>query len=316
MLTGDTRLTQYGRYYFDYNSATTAASMEIVFAKSPTPTPTGETEQYLTFDILSDGDIILYNDESTNNKTIYYSVNDGDWVTVTINPSKIYINLRNGDKIRLKGNNESYNGNKIQVDTNANVYGNIMSLIYGDNFVGQIALPSEMNFGYIFSGSKIVNAANLILPVTTLAPYCYENMFRDCTLLTTAPALPAITLANSCYQSMFQGCTSLTTAPELPVTTLAYGCYNNMFRGCTSLTQAPVLPATTLVTYCYSHMFYNCTKLNYIKCLATDISAGNCTSNWVSSVASTGTFVKNPNMTSWTTDVNGAPTGWTVVDNS
>ena len=413
-------LNEYGRYYFDYNSATTAASMEIVFAKSPTPTPTGETEQYLTFDILSDGDIILYNDESTNNKTIYYSVNDGDWVTVTINPSKIYINLRNGDKIRLKGNNESYNGNKIKVDTNANVYGNIMSLIYGDNFVGQITLPSEMNFSYIFSGSKIVNAANLILPATTLAPYCYDNMFRDCTLLTTAPALPATALTYYCYYNMFQGCTSLTTAPELPATTLsqycyhgmfeyctslttapalpattlASACYKNMFQGCTKLTTAPALPATTLASDCYQQMFYNCTSLttvpklpattlehscysymfancvsltiapalpattlandcygsmfrdctslttapelpsttladwcyrnmfygcsslNYIKCLATDISATSPTLEWVSGIAATGTFVKHPNATWWETGISGIPTGWTVVDNS
>ena len=361
-------LNEYGRYYFDYNSATTVASMEIVFAKSPTPTPTGETEQYLTFDILSDGDIILYNDESTNNKTIYYSVNDGDWVTATINPSKIYINLRNGDKIRLKGYNESYNGNNIKVDTNANVYGNIMSLIYGDNCVGQTILPSELNFCNIFFGSKIVNAANLVLPAKTLSPRCYDSMFSNCSELTTAPALPSTTLASGCYQYMFYGCTKLTTAPELPAITLKsscysymfYGCtslatapelpatdltyycyqnmfrgctsltqapvlpattlvtycYQNMFRGCTSLTQAPVLPATTLVTYCYQNMFGGCTSLNYIKCLATDISASNCTKNWVDGVASTGTFVKSSSMESWTTDVNGAPIGWTVVDNS
>ena len=61
-------------------------------------------------------------------------------------------------------------------------------------------------------------------------------------------------------------------------------------------------------------MFYNCTRLNYIKCLATDISATNCTQGWVSGVASTGTFVKNPNMTSWTTGVDGIPSGWTVQD--
>ena len=31
---------------------------------------------------------------------------------------------------------------------------------------------------------------------------------------------------------------------------------------------------------------------------------------------STGTFVKNPNMASWTTGTSGIPTGWTVIDNS
>ena len=154
------------------------------------------------------------------------------------------------------------------------------------------------------------------LPATTLANYCYSSMFSGCISLTTAPTLPATTLASDCYEGMFQNCTSLTTAPELPATTLADYCYSSMFRDCTSLITVPsnLLPATTLANYCYQYMFYNCTRLNYIKCLATDISATNCTSNWVSGVASTGTFVKAAGMTSWTTGVDGIPSGWTVQD--
>lgn len=60
----------------------------------------------------------------------------------------------------------------------------------------------------------------------------------------------------------------------LPATTLVSNCYSNMFYGCTSLTQAPELPATTLASECYRNMFYGCSNLNYIKMLATDISAG------------------------------------------
>ena len=111
---------------------------------------------------------------------------------------------------------------------------------------------------------------------------------------------------------MFRDCTSLTIAPELPATTLTTSCYSNMFRGCTRLTNTPMLPATTLVNGCYSSMFQGCIKLNYIKCLATNISATNCTANWVNRVAATGTFVKASSMTSWTTGVNGIPTNWTV----
>ena len=103
--------------------------------------------------------------------------------------------------------------------------------------------------------------------------------------------LPATTLANNCYDSMFYNCTSLTTAPMLPATTLIFACYSNMFRSCTSLTQAPELPAATLDSNCYQYMFYGCRKLNYIKMLATDISATNCLLNWVQNVSSTGTFV-------------------------
>ena len=88
-----------------------------------------------------------------------------------------------------------------------------------------------------------------------------------------------------------------------------------MFYGCTSLVTAPTLPATTLATYCYRYMFYSCSSLNYIKCLATDISATNCTSSWLKGVASSGTFVKAASMTSWTTGISGIPSGWTVQNN-
>ena len=154
------------------------------------------------------------------------------------------------------------------------------------------------------------------LPATTLASYCYLSMFEDCTSLSTAPALPATTLAGSCYSSMFRGCASLTQAPELPATTLADSCYSFMFYGCTNLTTAPALPATTLADYCYEYMFDGCSSLSYIKCLATDISAYRSRDYWVRGVAATGTFVKNPNKTSWPTGVDGIPEGWTVVNDS
>ena len=153
------------------------------------------------------------------------------------------------------------------------------------------------------------------LPATTLASACYSSMFYRCTSLTTAPKLPATKLEDVCYNNMFWGCTSLKTAPELPATDLKFMCYGSMFRNCSSLTVAPELPATTLAMHCYSGMFCDCTKLNYIKCLATDISATYCTSYWVNNVASTGTFVKNPNMESWTTGTSGIPNNWTIENN-
>ena len=177
------------------------------------------------------------------------------------------------------------------------------------------------------------------LPATTLSNGCYSTMFRGCTSLTTAPELPATTLADNCYWSMFSRCTSLTSAPELPVaslaphcygcmfldctsltdtpelpaTTLANGCYSSMFSGCTSLTSAPELPAATLAESCYRYMFLDCLNLSYIKMFATDVSATDCLTNWVSGVASTGTFVKNSAATWDITGASGIPTGWTVI---
>ena len=194
-------------------------------------------------------------------------------------------------------------------------------------------------YSYMFHGCTSLASAPE-LPATTLASNCYDNMFYRCTSLVSAPELPATTLANNCYSYMFDGCTSLASAPELPATTLTSGCYRYMFQGCTSLVSAPELPATTLATYCYSYMFDGCTslvsapellattlatycysgmfqgcsKLNKITMLATDISAAGCLYTWVNNVSSSGTFIKNPSMTSLPNGANGIPNGWTVVD--
>ena len=176
------------------------------------------------------------------------------------------------------------------------------------------------------------------LPATTLADYCYQFMFSNCTSLTSAPALPATNLAEYCYTSMFNGCTSLTTAPELPATTIRYSCYSSMFKGCSKLTSAPALPATNLVEYCYTNMFsgctslttaptlpattlkyrcYNsmfngCTSLNSITVYAQDISASECTNDWLLGVASSGTF-NNMGFAPFENGVSGIPSGWTEV---
>ncbi len=149
------------------------------------------------------------------------------------------------------------------------------------------------------------------LPATTLATHCYYYMFYGCSKLVTAPALPAMTLAVSCYYSMFRDCSSLTAAPALPATTLATQCYRYMFQNCSKLTTAPALPATTLVTQCYEYMFQSCTKLSSIEVSFT--SWGAQTSNWVASVASSGTFTK-PSSLAETYGVDYIPTGWTVIN--
>ena len=185
------------------------------------------------------------------------------------------------------------------------------------SLVNAPALPATKLANYCYSNmfygcTSLTTAPEL--PATTLANYCYRSMFYGCSSLTTAPSLPATTLAAHCYSGMFSRCSKLTTAPALPVTILANYCYRSMFYGCSSLTTAPSLPATTLADGCYEYMFYGCSKLNYIKMLATNISATDCLYNWVSGVASTGTFVKNPAMTSLPTGTSGIPSGWTVVD--
>lgn len=140
------------------------------------------------------------------------------------------------------------------------VSGNIETLLdYQTVENGQRPTMGSNCYASLFANANLTSAPEL--PATTLAMFCYLDMFAGCKNLTTAPTLPATTLAMSCYSAMFSGCTSLTTAPELPSTTLASGCYASMFYGCTSLTTAPELPATTLPDFCYWRMFIGCTSL-------------------------------------------------------
>ena len=166
---------------------------------------------------------------------------------------------------------------------------------------------------YMFDGCNKLTAAPE-LPATTMKGHCYRGMFRNCSLLNTAPILPAKTMVTYCYYGMFYGCSSLAKAPELPATSLNTYCYAYMFYGCSSLTKAPELPATSLSTSCYQYMFQNCSKLNYIKMLATTTisSSTSYTTNWVSGVAATGTFIKNPSATWNLVGASGVPTGWTT----
>ena len=246
-----------------------------------------------------------------------YSKNGEEWIKWDFTP----IPLTSNETLYMKGYNENGltnldNGRAVSFgatfDSQGNntkgstgkfeCHGNVMSLLYGDEFEDKTTIPSA---------------------------YCFYPLFYCCEGLLTPPELPATTLAESCYTNMFIGCKSLTTAPELPATTLANGCYNGMFMSCESLTKSPVLPATTLAQECYMSMFSECRSLNEITMLATDISAEDCLRSWtlgtdknyndVSGVAETGTFFKHPDMHGLVVgnaqnSFSGIPEGWTVID--
>ena len=99
----------------------------------------------------------------------------------------------------------------------------------------------------LFKNQPVVDAENLVLSATTLGwSQCYREMFYGCTSLIKAPKeLPATTLKNASYQDMFRNCSSLTTSPVLPATTLISNCYSGMFRGCSSLNYIKAMFTTT-----------------------------------------------------------------------
>lgn len=153
--------------------------------------------------------------------------------------------------------------------------GNIMSL-YGPDCPDLPLQPRA--FEEIFKGCDLLTTAPE-LPATILADFCYCDMFCGCTSLSEAPELPAVTLATGCYYNMFLNCFSLTEAPALSAITLAEACYSQMFFSCTSLTEAPALPATTLAEGCYANMFVDCFSLTIVPALPATTLAEICYQN-------------------------------------
>ena len=307
------------------NTGTTSESKTVFqyFANGSTPpTPIDYSTEYLS--IVAETDnvaVTLYGGVSSNR--FQYSLDSGTtWNSLQIGQTSPSINK--GEKIMFKASGLSI-GNETGIGTirpsaSAVVEGNIMSLLYGDNFSGQTVIPSNYNLRKLFSGAtNITSAENLVLPATTVKQQCYSQMFDRCTNLVKTPKTvgsSAMTWSgNYCFSNLFSHCTSLTTVPSglLPALNLGVQCYWYMFEGCTSLATAPLLAAPTINTQSYSGMFNGCTSLNSITCLATaGITTNNCNS-WVTSVPSGGTFVKAASA-SWSTGSNAVPTGWTIIN--
>ena len=312
----------------------------ISFIKNTSEVKFNRRDHILTFRaIQANSTIALIKIGSPNDISLQYSIDSGiTWNTYTIGNTITLTNI--GDNVKFKGINSTFSRSisdnyKFQMSGKIAAFGDVTSLLNGVG--GDVNLTGKNYcFWQMFIGCKsLVTAPEL--PSTTLAQYCYSNMFIGCTSLVTAPELPATTLAQSCYGSMFYDCASLTTAPselpakrltqncyshmfygcssliiapKLPATILAESCYASMFQGCTSLVTAPELPAKVLTSNCYYYMFFNCSHINYIKALFTSTPSNTYTQNWVSGVASTGTFVKNSKAQWNVTGTNGIPTGW------
>lgn len=221
----------------------------------------GYENQYLTIIPRGNCQIIPTSMEGT---PCYYSLDSGDtWVQAENN---VGISALDGQKVMFKKEyykpsygNLTFPTGHFNVTEDYDLEGNIMSMVYGDDFYDKTDLSGKDSvFESMFWCSlrthtlpfeyygSVVNAENLILPATTLASACYQNMFKGCSSLIAAPELPAMTLAPLCYDYMFYGCGSLVTPPDLPATTLAEECYCGMFERCTSLTKSPVLPAESI----------------------------------------------------------------------
>lgn len=259
----------------------------------------------LTLEAVEAGTITIKNQNSLS-LTYVSSINGQQ--TSTANP--VTIDVATGETIALYCNNTEKPMNfNITSTKDVYIYGNMMSLVFGDNYKGKTDLTGCQGgiLGFLFCLGPEGSEKN---------PTIKNHPTKDI-------LLPATTLSDGCYVFMFSGCNNLTRGPELPAMTLSEDCYHRMFEY-TGLTKAPVLPAPTLFGQVYGGMFDHCANLRFVKCLATNITDTShgtdaTTDCWLASVAAKGTFVKAEGV-DWSvktrTDeaLNGIPAGWKVYN--
>lgn len=239
--------------------------------------------------------ILNYGTNATTTKpNIDYSRDGKNWITLDVKTISIDI----GETVYFKGINNTI-ANKtegyttIRCTFKCHFGGNIMSLLYGDDFEDKLSLAGKT--------------------------HCFYALFSSCTGMITAPKLPAIELGQNCYYYMFQKCTNLINPPKLPATELEQGCYSTMFRECTGMITAPELPAINLKRACYTSMFNGCTSIKTIYCngymLDNAVIRTNIGTTWLLDVPNSSDciFYKNPKWIGPTVrDENTIPSEWTI----
>lgn len=147
-----------------------------------------------------------------------YSVNGGDWITLT-EDSHVSFGGEYGD-LRLRGKNLEGTA------TNTKFYSTIEFGIDNVN----VACTGDIRTLLDWEKYKTVD--------TQKARFCW--LFYYCGVLTSAPELPATTLADDCYYNMFYNCKKLSTvtmlAPSGQITDSFTGWLNGAGTGASSRT--------------------------------------------------------------------------------
>ena len=280
--------------------------------------------------------------------SVEYSKNGFDFTTLNfVEGTPSTITLGEGEKLYLRNDSGAWN---YYASSNTNYHttitgsqshtvgGNIKSLVDYTDMTSHIQYSGC--FSYLFYGdSTLTDSSNLVMDEDTMVSYAFLYTFQNCTSMTsTVSSLPATTLASNCYNHMYYYCSYLTAAPSLPATVVPSSAYQFMFSYCNSLTAAPSIsaievgtrgmysmfsrcnslvsasiPATTVGNESFRGMFYNCSSFNSITVEVSDISATDCTLDWLYGVANVGTVYNNGRANFTIDSPNGIPVNWSDV---
>lgn len=177
---------------------------------------------YLTLQALNDGTTITFDNKAAG--AVQYRVNNGEWeILAAAGASGTTTSLSAGDKVYLQGTNATYENaggtdSNISCDKPCYIYGNFMSLVYGDSFASAEAkLTGSYTFSNLFDNNDNIRNhpyKDMVLPATSLTDFCYYGMFRKCDGLGRSPIMAKVSVnpdrfAEKCYAEMFHSCSGL-----------------------------------------------------------------------------------------------------------
>ena len=269
----------------DWYAATDRTYRVVVKAPSAETLRQYDRDTPLTFVALEDGKItISFNNGITLSEDIIYTINAGYDKIIPKNTQGSYdIVVKKNDFVQLFSENDA-----LSSGITAGARGTTRAVADGAKYINiKPAMKTEI-YGNVMSMLE------------------GEFFDDDCEID-----------ADFALYGLFAGAEKLVNNPfrhiELPAYELRDGCYQAMFYGCKGLQRAPDLPAGAVTGFCYKEMFAGCSKLSYLKCLADDISADDCTKDWLTgagteatdgkTLATTFPFPENSN--------DGVPAGWT-----
>jgi len=286
--------------------------------------------EYFTIESLEDNNTIHIKNIAVESDTFYYSTNSGETWNSFVNEKGTITNIttiNTGEKVIIKCNTDrlaiSWNDyNSFRGSKKFKVYGNPMSLLWGDNFIThpEFKPGSTHNLcGLFYESKNLIDASDLVLPALTLMVSSYNGMFRACSNLVNGPKLlPALDVPQDGYSSMFEGCVKLIEGPEIDAITVSgtgammrMFCMNRSSKVTAAMTKSPILRVKNPNEYTngYQQIFCGNGNITEVTILAegTDLVFG----NWLAYSSDSG-VIKKLSATTLVSGSNGIPSGWTT----
>lgn len=148
------------------------------------------------------------------------SQNAKDWETIgTTSIDGLYINILPYSKLYLRAKTSSWassdalqNSNSINVNKNYSIGGNLLSLLYGEDFNGQTEFKNDSAnafLGLFFQEGNLIDASSLQLNAEIVPMHAYDSMFHYCNNLESAPIIKSQTFGNGSCTVLFKECSKI-----------------------------------------------------------------------------------------------------------